>query len=182
MSSTPDAPALSHPTEVGPRSDFIAALGWMALGAAILIGSWTMDRLKNQDVNPYTVPGLLPGLLGIAMIVLGGALLFRSWRRGALARADSPDPSRAAISLRQLWLAIGLCLIFDVVMIGHGLPFWLAAAIFVSVAIVTLQQSQRSIAGPRLTLRNVISAVAIGLGAGLGTTLVFQNIFLVRLP
>jgi hypothetical protein len=68
------------------------------------------------------------------------------------------------------------------VMIGHGLPFWLAAAIFVSVAIVALQHGQRSAAGRRLTLRNVISAVAIGLGAGLGTTLVFQNIFLVRLP
>jgi hypothetical protein len=182
MISTPDVPVVSHPTEVGPRSDFTAALGWMALGAAILIGSWTMDRLKNQDVNPYTVPGLLPGLLGIAMIVLGGGLLFRSWRRGALARADSPDPSRAAISLRQLWLAIGLCVIFDVVMIGHGLPFWLAAAIFVSIAIVTLQRGQRSAAGRRLTLRDAISAVAIGLGAGLGTTLVFQNIFLVRLP
>jgi hypothetical protein len=182
MSSTPDIPAPSHPNEVGPRSDFIAAVGWMTLGAAILIGSWTMDRLKNQDVNPYTVPGLLPGLLGIAMIVLGSALLFRSWRHGALARADVPNPSRAAISPRQLWLAIGLCVIFDVVMIGHGLPFWLAAAIFVSVAIVALQHGQRSAAGRRLTLRNVISAVAIGLGAGLGTTLVFQNIFLVRLP
>ncbi len=58
----------------------------MALGGAILIGSWTMDRLKNQDVNPYTVPGLLPGLLGIAMMLLGGSLLLRSWRRGALRR------------------------------------------------------------------------------------------------
>src|ERR1700760_4380693 len=96
MSSTPDVPAISHPTEVGPRSDFIAALGWMALGAAILIGSWTMDRLENQDVNPYTVPGLLPGLLGIAMTILGALLALRSWRSHPFAAtATSAPPNRA---------------------------------------------------------------------------------------
>ena len=58
--------------------------GWIALGVAVLIGSITMDRLERQHINPYTVPGLLPGLLGIAMILLGGVLALRSWRRGAL--------------------------------------------------------------------------------------------------
>jgi hypothetical protein len=142
-----------------------------------------MDRLKNQDVNPYTVPGLLPGLLGIAMMLLGGSLLFRSWwRRTLRSPAVEPDLPHPSISVRQLWLAIGLCMTFDIVMIGHGLPFWLAAAAFVSVAILTLQQTQRKAAGQRLTLRAAISAVAIGLGAGLAITVVFQQIFLVRLP
>ena len=53
-----------------------------------------MDRLERQNINPYTVPGLLPGLLGIAMILLGGVLALRSWRRGALELASSP-PARA---------------------------------------------------------------------------------------
>jgi uncharacterized membrane protein len=141
-----------------------------------------MDRLKDQDVNRYTVPGLLPGMLAIAMMVLGSALLLRSWRRGALRRPEPPDPSHAAISLRRLWLAIGLCVTFDVAMIGHGVPFWLAAATFVSVAILTLQQSRRKAAGQRLTLRAVGAAAAIGLGAGAAVTVVFQQFFLVRLP
>ena len=46
--------------------------------------SFAMDRLEAQHINPYTVPGLLPGLLGIVMILLGGLLALRSWRRGAL--------------------------------------------------------------------------------------------------
>jgi hypothetical protein len=187
MSSPPspaaDTAATYHPPENGPRSDFVAAFGWIALGGAILIGSWTMDRLKNQDVNPYTVPGLLPGLLGIAMMLLGGSLLFRSWRRRTLrSPAVEPDLPHSSISVRQLWLAIGLCMTFDIVMIGHGLPFWLAATAFVSVAILTLQQIQRKAKGQRLTLRAAISAVAIGLSAGLAITVVFQQIFLVRLP
>jgi hypothetical protein len=77
---------------------------------------------------------------------------------------------------------LGLCVGFGVVLVGHGLPFWLAAAIFVSVAIVTLQAPQRAAAGRRLSVRDVIVAIVIGLGAGGAITLVFQQIFLVRLP
>ena len=66
------------------RGDLTDAACWIALGIAILVGSITMDRLEQQHINPYTVPGLLPGLLGIMMIVLGGILALRSMRRGAL--------------------------------------------------------------------------------------------------
>ena len=186
--SSPDSPAADpaaapHQTEIGRRSDFVAALGWIALGGAILFGSWKMDRLESQGVNPYTVPGLLPGLLGIDMMLLGGWLFLRSWRRGGHeSSTGEPHLSRPKISIRQLSLAIGLCMTFDIVLIGHGLPFWLAAATFVSVAILTLQHSQRKATGQRLTLRALISAVAIGLSAGLAVTVVFQQIFLVRLP
>ena len=40
-----------------------------------------MDRLEAQHINPYTVPGLLPGLLGLVMILLGVLLALRSWGR-----------------------------------------------------------------------------------------------------
>ena len=98
-----------------------------------------MDRLESQHINPYTVPGLLPALLGVAMMLLATLLALRSWRRGALAAR----PRRSAASIRRsragVALVLGLCLVFGVVLVGHGLPFWLAAAIFVSVAIVALQ-------------------------------------------
>ena len=69
----------SHDPEavVDPRADLLSAIGWMALGTAILIGSVMMDRLEDQDINPYTIPGLLPGLLGVAMIILGALLAIR---------------------------------------------------------------------------------------------------------
>ncbi|HEY5324131.1 MAG TPA: hypothetical protein VIK58_14995, partial [Caldimonas sp.] len=44
-------------------SDLRDALGWLVFGTAVLIGSIRMDRLEAQHINPYTVPGLLPGLL-----------------------------------------------------------------------------------------------------------------------
>lgn len=163
------------------RSDLLSAFGWMGLGIAILIGSVTMDRLENQDINPYTIPGLLPGLLGIAMAILGALLAARSWRPRLLAPAATGASSNRA-ERNRLLLVLGLCLGFGVVLVGHGLPFWLAAAIFVTVAILSLQAQQRQSTGQRLNLRMVVTAAAIGLGAGFAITLVFQEIFLVRLP
>src|SRR3954469_791479 len=181
---TPPAPA-SHEGEVvvSARTDFLSALGWMALGTAILIGSITMDRLKNQDINPYTIPGLLPGLLGIAMIILGALLAARSWQSGMFSEpAREIDVAGRRAERRQLLLVLGVCVGFGVILVGHGLPFWLAAAIFVTTAILSLQARQRKAAGEKLTPRIILKTVAIGLGAGLAITIVFQEIFLVRLP
>jgi hypothetical protein len=186
---TPPA-AASHEGEVvvSARTDFLSALGWMALGTAILIGSITMDRLKNQDINPYTIPGLLPGLLGIAMIILGALLAARSWHTGIFqagifnAHTAEVDAAARRAERTQLLIVLGLCIGFGVVLVGHGLPFWLAAAIFVSISILVLQRKQRKAAGEKLQPRTIIKAVAIGLGAGLAITIVFQEIFLVRLP
>jgi Tripartite tricarboxylate transporter TctB family len=185
MSSPEPAAPASSPREpddlTSLRSDFLSAIGWMGLGVAILIGSVTMDRLEKQGINPYTIPGLLPGLLGIAMTILGALLAARSWRPQLLASAAKPAPADRA-ERKRLLLVLGLCLGFGVGLVGHGLPFWLAAAIFVTVAIVSLQYQSRQSTGATLSLRILIKAAAIGLGAGLIITLVFQEIFLVRLP
>ena len=162
-------------------SELKQAAGWATLGLAILVGSLRMDRLESQNINPYTVPGLLPGLLGVAMTLLAGLLALRSWRRGALA-AGVGRSGIDAVAVRRILLVLALCIGFDVALVGRGLPFWLAAAIFVSVAIVSLQHPQRRVAGRALSLRDVAVAIVIGLGAGGAITLVFQQLFLVRLP
>jgi hypothetical protein len=164
------------------RSDFQGALAWMGLGLAILIGSITMDRLEAQHVNPYTIPGLMPGLLGIAMLILGGLLAVRSWQRGLARPAVAEDPARRRATYKHLALVLALCLTFGVGLVGHGLPFWLASALFVSAAIPSLQGPQRRALEQRLTWQMVARAVAIGLGAAGAITLVFQKIFLVHLP
>lgn len=171
MSAGPDEP------RPAPRADFVDAIGWIALGVAVLVGSWTMDRLENQDVPPFAAPGLLPGLLGIVLVVMGGLLMVRSvrsagFRSGRVAAEGllGPAPGRALG-------VIGLCMLFGGGLVGHGLPFWAAAALFVTVAIPFLRRGVQP-----LGLRTVGSAAVVGLGAGVGITLLFQQLFLVRLP
>ena len=164
-----------------PRANLADAIVWLGLAGAILAGSLLMDRLEDQDVPPFAAPGLLPGLLGIMLLLMGGTLLFRSLRAGGLDRGPAgppggllgPAPGRAAG-------VIGLCVLFGAGLVGHSLPFWAAATVFVAAAILFLRR------GPggewRLGPAPVGFALAIGLGAGLVITLLFQQLFLVRLP
>jgi len=146
------------------------------------VGSITMDRLESQNINPYTIPGLLPGMLGIAMILLGGILAGRSYLRGALAHAREPFTEHQRETRKRVWTVIALCSIYSVVLIGHGLPFWLASALFVTGTILIMQRMSLDPEERRLTPRVWIKALVIGVLAAVITQLVFQELFLVRLP
>jgi Tripartite tricarboxylate transporter TctB family len=176
--------ASSHNREVvvSSRVDFLSAVGWIVLGAAILIGSVMMDRLEDQDINPYTIPGLLPGLLGIAMMILGALLAIRSWRAYPSHAVETTHTPTGHAGGKRLALVLALCLVFGVGLVGHGLPFWLAVAIFVTASVLALRYRQQPPIGSSGWLRQFAVAAAIGLGAGIAITVIFQDFFLVRLP
>jgi hypothetical protein len=165
--------------KTSPQADFISALLWLAFSLALIWGSWTMDRLEGQHINPYTAPGLVPGLLGLGIAIMGVLLLLRSMRAGGHHRAVAAvAPSQ--INRGRLWLGLALCLGYGALLVGRGLPFWLSTAIFVTAAIVLFQWSERRSRGE--LGRGVAVALACGLGTAAAVTLVFQEIFLVRLP
>jgi hypothetical protein len=165
-----------------PRSDLKDALGWMAFGIAVLVGSITMDRLEHQHINPVTVPGLLPGLLGIAMILLGAVMGVRSLGRGALRQPVPPPGPDAREEHRRVWITVALCIGYGVVLVGHGLPFWLASTIYVTISILVYRRISRDPVERRLGLRAWLQALVIGVLASCVTWLVFEELFLVRLP
>jgi hypothetical protein len=175
-----DGAAHSAGSLITPRSDFIAALGWIAFGIAVAIGSWQMDRLENQDVAPYAVPGLLPFFLGLAIVFFSTLMLARAWRQGALAKDAIQAAGMSMAERKRFLIVLSLCLTFGIVLVGHGLPFWLAGAIFVSATISVLQYPQRRAANQ--VVRGIALSIVIGLCAGFGVTLVFQEFFLVRFP
>jgi hypothetical protein len=174
-----DAAALARRTS--PHSDLRQALGWVALGIATIVGSLRMDRLEQQDINPYTVPGLLPGCLGGAIVLFGLLLAYRSWRRLAASPhlPGAPDGNDRA-EFRRIATVLALCIGFAAGLVGRGLAFWLATAVFVTVSIAVLQFAERSARNQRL--RGLAFALAVGLGTGLVVTFVFQELFLVHLP
>lgn len=159
------------------RADLVWSLIWIVLGAAVLYGAWTMDRLEKLNVNPYTVPGLVPGILGVGVILLGGLLLLRSLR--ALP-GNSGDAARAPVVTPRLLLALALCLTYGLVLVGHGLPFWLATFAFVSVAIFAFQWPERRARGE--LAKGALVAATCAAATAAAVTIVFQEIFLVRLP
>jgi hypothetical protein len=181
LSEATDTPPPGH-TPPSARGEFVGACAWIALGIAILIGSWTMDRLEQQHINPYTVPGLLPGLLGLAMIVLGGALAYRSWRHGALREPAPPLTADRRDERRRIWIVMVLCVGYGAVLIGHGLPFWLASTIYVTASILIVRRLSRDPEQRRWSARAVVQAIVIAVAVSLITQWLFQDLFLVRLP
>jgi len=165
-----------------PRADLKDAVGWMVFGIAVLVGSVTMDRLEHQNINPVTVPGLLPGLLGLAMILLGAILAVRSWRRGALATRLPPATAYQREERKRVAIAVALCCGYGIVLVGHGIPFWLASTVYVTASILVFQRLSEDPAERRLTARAWGRAFVIGAAASVVTWLVFERIFLVRMP
>jgi hypothetical protein len=159
------------------RADLFAGFAFLAFAVAIIIGSLMMDRLERLQATIYTAPGLVPGILGLMLGMMAAILIARSIRGGALSHAlPSFDP-------RQHWrlaVAVFLCLGFAIVLVGHGLPFWLAAATFVTLFLLIFQFEDRRREGT--ALRGVAFAIAYGLIAGLVIHHLFQDVFLVRLP
>ncbi|GAA4354759.1 hypothetical protein GCM10023165_46290 [Variovorax defluvii] len=177
-----DAAAVAaHERKTSPRADLWQAIGWIVFGIATTIGALRMDRLEKQDINPYTVPGLLPGFLGGAIVFFGLLMLWRSWRRLAQ-HPHVPHPRTAAdrAEMKRMWTVLVLCVGFALGLVGHGLPFWAAAAVFVTVTVGLLQFAERGAKNQRL--RGLAVALAVGLGSGIVITLVFQEFFLVHLP
>jgi len=135
--------------------------------------------LKEQKGEIYTAPGLVPGIYGLVISALSIWLVMRSVRRG---RSSAAITSRAApdgTSNLRLALAAALGLVFCVGLIGH-MPFWAAAAVFVT-AFIALFEWRKGDAWPRRFLRLGTAALQ-GLVTGAAVSLVFEKIFYVRLP
>jgi hypothetical protein len=172
----------TEPEAASPRSDLHDAIGWLALGLAVVVGSFTMDRLERQNINPVTVPGLLPGLLGIAMVLLGAVLGLRSWRRGAFTQAVRPPTAHQREERRRVGIAVALCAGYGLVLVGHGIPFWIASTVYVTASILVFQRISADPAERRLTPRAWGKALLIGVLSSVITWLAFEKLFLVRLP
>jgi putative tricarboxylic transport membrane protein len=85
-----------------------------------------------------------------------------------------------AASPSRLLLAAGLCVAYGAGLVGRGPPFWLATGLFVFVAILAFRWTELKARGELAKGAAVAAACAIGTAAGV--TLVFQELFLVRLP
>ncbi|MCT7377013.1 tripartite tricarboxylate transporter TctB family protein [Chelativorans salis] len=162
------------------RIDLITGGVFAVLGLAIVYLSWTMPRLEMRGIHPATVPGLVPGLLGLALAFCGVVLGLKAYRegRGAGGWSDLLALFRTEEAGRFCAVA-GLALVYALVLVGR-LPFWLASAAFVFAFIVVFETWLSP--EPRSLLRSTFLALVQGVIVGVVVTLVFQYGFLVRLP
>jgi putative tricarboxylic transport membrane protein len=158
-------------------ADLATGVVLFALAVAMFYGSWTMGRLEIRQIHPLTAPGLLPGLLGIALGLCSLVLIGQSVR--ARSRATGVASDEPAGSVRNLAIAAALCLGYALVLVGRA-PFWLATALFVFGFIFLFEWLDRDT--PRRRLGILAWALGIGLATGVIISYAFSELFLVRLP
>lgn len=162
------------------RADLLTGGVILVLGIAVVWLSWNMPRLGTRGIHPATAPGLVPGLLGIALTFCGGILMTRSVRVfgdsagwiGFMRLFTTPEAGRVAATL-------GLALIYALVLVGW-LPFWAATAIFVFAFIVMFERGFA--VSPHPMWRSLLTAAIQAIIVAIVVTLVFERGFLVRLP
>lgn len=151
---------------------------WAALGAAILVASWRMDRLEALGINPWSAPGLMPGVVGTLMIVLALVLAFQA--RRAAADDEPPAAVPPVGSARPVWVAATLCVTFAGLTLGRGLPFVVEGAVFIFV--FTTVFSGPTWRESRQVARGLVQALIVAALASTAIAWLFESVFLVRLP
>ncbi len=168
-----------HPSS--PRRDLQGGVAWTALGSAIVVLSWQMDRMTQQGATLHTAPGLWPGIVGTLLAALGGVLMLRSWRRAQRIgwdRAATDDTDYVPQS--RFLLAAGMFFVYALLLVGRGLPFWFSTALFVTAFVFLFQYTLRKAAGK--VARGIVVALACGVLTAAIVTLLFEQLFYVRLP
>jgi len=107
--------------------------------------------------------------------MLGAVLLVRAARAGGWRLSETRFASGPGV--QRLVLCLILCLGYAAGLVGR-LPFWLATFLFVTLFVVLFEWPRsKGRRGRRLAL-----GVVYGAAIAAAVTLVFQEIFLVRLP
>ncbi len=166
------------------RRDALTGLALIALGIGVVIESLRMPRFEHLGINPYTVPGIVPGILGAVLALFGTVMLSRTavaWRRGnevpPVAGEDEPG------STPRLLLTLILTVGYGGLLVG-ALPFWLATFLFVLAFLLVFEwRPELRRAGRRAALvtyasTSLLQAVLVAAAV----TFVFQRVFLVTLP
>jgi len=169
------SPFAGEKAPASPRADLVTATVLFVFGVAIVGHAFQMPRFVEQSGTGLTAPGIVPGFHGSMIALLSVVLGLRALRRGGLA-------ARGAVAQgggdgRRLALAAVLGVIYAGVLVGR-VPFWLASALFVFAFTTAFEWHEDS----ARRARRVIEAAAIGLGTGVTVMLVFEKLFLLRLP
>jgi hypothetical protein len=172
-------PLLPHEERLPPRTDLWIAAGFLVFSAAVLTLTLRMPTYTDQGGQIYTAPALVPSFYAAVIGILSLWLAARAIRAGALRPAGRGEHRETGNSNARFALAAGLGVVFIAGLIGR-MPFWLAATIFVTAFVAAFEW--RPGLEPKARARRLAVAFAIGLCTGVLVTLVFERVFLVRLP
>ena len=164
-----------------PKADFVTSIFLIAFSGAILYFSIKMPRFAERHVNPYSAPGLVPGLLGAILGILGVILLIRSITQEGH-KLNLNEKTIKGFFKDQTTIRILYSILISVaywVLLGK-IPFIVVTALYVIAFIIIFEYKKDE--EKRARWKNILAAVIIGVVTSVSVSYTFQYLFLVNLP
>ena len=165
-----------------PRADFLTSIFLIIFGIIVLVISIQMPRFEEQGVNPFSVPGIVPGFLGGVVAFLGAVLFIRSIMRKGYKLGLNRQAFKNFISAemtKRFAVTILVSIAYGWGLLGH-MPYEIATAIYVFAFILIFDIKWKQELRPQWKKILIAAFVAILVGGIVGTT--FRYLFLVNLP
>jgi putative tricarboxylic transport membrane protein len=164
------------------KKDFITSIVLIAFSISVVVSSYTMPRLERRGIDPFSAPGVVPGMIGAILLCLSLILFVRSLRKGgyrlfsgdeALARQSHPG------AVRRVLLTLAISLIYAVGCLGRfDYSIITILYIFSFICLFEYRPGQRLLKQKKMFGLALLQAVL----ASLLVTVVFRHLFLVDLP
>lgn len=165
------------------RKDFIASIFLMVFSITIIVLSYTMPRLEQRGIDPFSAPGVVPGMIGAVLLCLALILLIRSIRNGGYRifqkEKSAPEDHRQQGAVTRVSLTLIVSMIYAIFFLGR-LNYSISTGIYIFTFICLFEIK------PKQPLRDqkktILIAVIQAIVASVLITLVFQKLFLIDLP
>ncbi|TCT12496.1 tripartite tricarboxylate transporter TctB family protein [Tepidamorphus gemmatus] len=154
-------------------------LFWIAFGAIIVVHSTRMPIPHHLGATALTGPGLVPTLLGGALIVLGAVLTLRAARGHTVLSPEEAVEDPNQLSARGPLLALALMVVYAAALMLRQ-PFVPWTIGFIALFVVTFNWSAAATAPQKGRL--IAGALLLGLCTALAVRFVFEDLFYIRLP
>lgn len=173
-------PEHKNPTRMD-KMDFVSSIVLTLFGIGVFVESLRLPRLEHLDINPFTVPGIVPGFLGLLLTICGAVVLGRSiarggWRLGLSAKGIASWARSGAV--KRSSITFFLTIVYALVLFPM-VRFFYATPLFVFAFVVTAEAMEKG-GWPRW--QAVLTGLILAIIAGLVIGYVFQELFFVRLP
>ncbi len=163
------------------KADFVTSVILIAMGIAILVMSIQMPTMADRNQSVFSAPGVVPGFIGVMIIILSFSMFVRSLKKKALAefrKGTIPKGSLGQESTKRILITIALCLIYAFLLgkIWFGIPTFTFIFAFIIIFEYDLKKPLSA------QVKKLLIAALIAILTTAAVMLVFQKLFLVNLP
>lgn len=163
------------------KKDFITSIVLIVFSMTVVVMSYTMPRLERRGIDPFSAPGVVPGMIGAVLLCLALILFIRSIRQGGyrIFQKEIGDQVQHQGAATRVLLTLFISLVYAIGFLGR-LDYSISTALYIFTFICLFEFDTRKtvLSQKRIILFALIQAVV----SSVLITLVFQKLFLVDLP